>query len=226
MPPCRRFRYRARGSPVGSWWPFGRMILEVRLDMPAWKQAVAVACSILIGMFISAVILVACGVPPSQLVNEFASNVFDAQSLHAVLVQAAPLILVGIAASIGFRARFWNLGLEGQMVWGGIAATAVSIYHVGPEALRLPLMALFAMLAGMAWVAIPALLRLKFAVNEIISTLLLNYVATYCLYDLLYGPWKDLERTAFRTRRFTRTPSVCRISATASTRRCRSPLSW
>jgi len=144
------------GSPVGSWWPFGRMILEVRLDMPAWKQAVAVACSILIGMFISAVILVACGVPPSQLVNEFASNVFDAQSLHAVLVQAAPLILVGIAASIGFRARFWNLGLEGQMVWGGIAATAVSIYHVGPEALRLPLMALFAMLAGMAWVAIPA----------------------------------------------------------------------
>ena len=52
-------------------------------------------------------------------------------------------------------------------------------------------MALFAMLAGMAWVAIPALLRMKFAVNEIISTLLLNYVATYFLYDLLYGAWKD-----------------------------------
>jgi general nucleoside transport system permease protein len=171
--------------------PFGRMILEVRLDMPAWKQVVAVACSILIGMFVSAVILVASGVPPGELINEFASNVFDRQSFRAVLVQAAPLILVGIAASIGFRARFWNLGLEGQMVWGGIAATAVSIYHIGPEASRLPLMALFAMLAGMAWVAIPALLRMKFAVNEIISTLLLNYVATYCLYDLLYGAWKD-----------------------------------
>ena len=176
---------------LGGRRPFGRMILEVRLDMPAWKQVVAVACSIVAGMFISAVILVVSGVPPRDLVNEFASNVFDRQSFQAVLVQAAPLILVGIAASIGFRARFWNLGLEGQMVWGGIAATAVSIYQIGPEALRLPLMALFAMLAGMAWVAIPAFLRLKFAVNEIISTLLLNYVATYFLYDLLYGPWKD-----------------------------------
>jgi simple sugar transport system permease protein len=159
--------------------------------MPAWKQAAALGCSILVGMFISAVILIVAGVPAANLLGEFASNLFDEQSFHAVLVQAAPLILVGIAASIGFRARFWNLGLEGQMVWGGIAATAVSIYQIGPEPLRLPLMALFAMLAGMAWVAIPALLRMKFAVNEIISTLLLNYVATYFLYDLLYGAWKD-----------------------------------
>jgi general nucleoside transport system permease protein len=179
------------GSAGGGRWPFGRLILEVRLDMPAWKQAVAVACSIATGMFISAVILIVSGVPAGDLVSEFAGTVVDRQSFQAVLVQAAPLILVGIAASIGFRARFWNLGLEGQMVWGGIAATAVSIYQIGPAALRLPSMALFAMLAGMAWVAIPAFLRMKFAVNEIISTLLLNYVATYFLYDLLYGPWKD-----------------------------------
>jgi general nucleoside transport system permease protein len=170
---------------------FPRFVLEVRLDMPAWKQAIVIGCSIPIGMFISAVILVASGVPPVDLVSEFASNLFDAQSFHAVLVQAAPLILVGIAASIGFRARFWNLGLEGQMVLGGIAATAVSIYHIGPESLRLPVMALFAMAAGMFWVAIPAFFKLKFAVNEIIATLLLNYVATYLLYDLLYGSWKD-----------------------------------
>ena len=182
----------SRGDALGGGRrPFGRMILEVRLDMPAWKQVIAVACSILIGMFISAAILVVSGVPPRELASEFASNVFDRQSFQAVLVQAAPLILVGIAASIGFRARFWNLGLEGQMVWGGIAATAVSIYQIGPQTLRLPVMALFAMLAGMAWVAIAAILKLKFAVNEIISTLLLNYVATYFLYDLLYGAWKD-----------------------------------
>ncbi len=172
-------------------WSLPRFVLEVRLDMPAWKQALAVGCSILLGMLISALILIVAGVPPGELIREFASNVFDRQSLRAVLVQAAPLILVGIAAATGFRARFWNLGLEGQMVWGGIAVTAVSVYQIGPEPLRLPLMALFAMLAGMAWVAIPALLRMKFAVNEIISTLLLNYVATYFLYDLLYGAWKD-----------------------------------
>lgn len=168
-----------------------RFVLEVRLDMPAWKQAIVIGCSIVIGMFVSALILVVSGVPAIDLVSEFAGNVFDAQSFHAVLVQAAPLILVGIAASIGFRAQFWNLGLEGQMVWGGIGATAVSIYQIGPESLRLPLMAIVAMLSGMAWVAIPAFFKLRFSVNEIIATLLLNYVATYFLYDLLYGAWKD-----------------------------------
>ena len=172
-------------------WSRPRFVLEVRLDMPAWKQALAVGSSIVFGMLISAAILTVAGVPPADLVREFASNVFDWQSFQAVLVQAAPLILVGIAASIGFRARFWNLGLEGQMVFGGIAVTAVSLYQIGPEALRLPLMALAAMLAGMAWVTIPALLKMKFAVNEIISTLLLNYVATYFLFHLLYGAWKD-----------------------------------
>jgi general nucleoside transport system permease protein len=168
-----------------------RFVLEVRLDMPAWKQAVVLGASIIAGMSISAAILIASGVPAANLLNEFSGNLFDRQSFAAVLVQAAPLILVGVAASIGFRARFWNLGLEGQMVFGGIAATAVSIYQIGPEPLRLPLMAMFAMLAGVAWVALPAFLRMKFAVNEIISTLLLNYVATYFLYDLLYGSWKD-----------------------------------
>jgi general nucleoside transport system permease protein len=172
-------------------WAPPRFVLEVRLDMPAWKQVLAVGSSIVLGMLISAAILIFAGVPPSELAWEFASNVFDWQSFQALLIQAAPLILVGVAASVGFRARFWNLGLEGQMVFGGIAATAVTIYHFGPEALRLPLMALAAMLAGMAWVAIPALLRMKFAVNEIISTLLLNYVATYFLFHLLYGAWKD-----------------------------------
>ena len=178
-------------SAAGGRLPLPRFILEVRLDMADWQQAVIIGSSIVIGMFISAIILVISGVPAADLVSEFASNVLDAQSLHAVLVQAAPLILVGVGASIGFRARFWNLGLEGQMVCGAIAATAVSIYQIGPEWLRLPVMALSAMLAGMAWVAIPAFLKLKFAVNEIIATLLLNYVATYLLYDLLYGAWKD-----------------------------------
>jgi general nucleoside transport system permease protein len=171
--------------------PLPRFVLEVRLDIPAWQQALIIGGSIVIGMLVSAIILVISGVPAADLVSEFAGTVFDAQSFQAVLVQAAPLILVGVAASISFRARFWNLGLEGQMVWGGIAATAVPIYQIGPEALRLPVMALSAVLAGMAWVAIPAFFKLKFSVNEIIATLLLNYVATYFLFDLLYGAWKD-----------------------------------
>lgn len=85
-----------------------RFVLEVRIDMPAWKQALLIGCSTGLGMFVSMVILVLSGVPAANLAGEFAAIVFDAQSFHAVLVQAAPLILVGVAASIGFRARFWN----------------------------------------------------------------------------------------------------------------------
>ena len=168
-----------------------RITLEVRLQMPGWTQALIIGGSVLVGLAISVLILGMAGVPASELASEFANSILDAQSFHAVLIQAAPLILVGVAASIGFQARFWNLGLEGQMVWGGIAATAISLGHVGPDGSRLALMAVAAMLGGMMWVTIPATLKYWCKVNEIIATLLLNYVATLFLYNLLYGAWKD-----------------------------------
>jgi simple sugar transport system permease protein len=150
-----------------------------------------VLAAIAVGLAVSTAILAGAGVPPTELGSEFASSFMDAENLRAVLVQASPLILVGVAASLAFRARFWNLGLEGQMIFGGIASTAVSLWQIGPAILRLPLMALAAILAGAAWLLIPLVLRDRFKVNEIISTLLLNYVASYFLFDLLFGPWKD-----------------------------------
>src|SRR6202034_3367641 len=98
---------------------------------------------------------------PSSLLTEFVSTVADPQSIRAVLNQSAPLILVGIAASIAFRARFWNLGLEGQMIMGGIAATAISLGEFGSEDGRLFLLAIASALAGIAWVAIPLVLKLS-----------------------------------------------------------------
>jgi ABC-type uncharacterized transport system permease subunit len=168
-----------------------RFVLEIRESMPAWQQAVILALSVLCGAAISTVILVLAGVPASQLMSEFANTVADEQSIRAVVTQAAPLILVGIAASVAFQARFWNLGIEGQMVFGSIAATAVFLWHIGPDSLRLLLMACAAVIGGLIWSLIPALLKIFLRVNEIIATLLLNYVATYFLYDLLYGAWKD-----------------------------------
>jgi ABC-type uncharacterized transport system permease subunit len=71
-------------------------------NVPAWKQAVIIGCSILVALLICAMILIFSGVPAGGLLDEFAASVVDAKSFHAVLVQAAPLILVGVAASIGF----------------------------------------------------------------------------------------------------------------------------
>lgn len=178
----------ARSAP----WLGRRYALEVRQAMRWPWQALVLAVSVAVGCALSAAILVAAGVPAGNLVDEFVvQTVFDAQNARAVLFQAAPLILAGVGASVAFQARFWNLGLEGQMIWGGIGATAVSIWQVGPDSLRLVLMAGAAVACSVAWTAVPAWLKLRLGVNEIISTLMLDYIAANVLLHLLYGAWKD-----------------------------------
>ena len=98
--------------------------------MSPWRQALILACAVLVGLGISAALLVAAGVKPAALIDEFVVETFtDPENLHSVLFQAAPLIFVGVSAAVAFRVRFWNLGIEGQMIFGGIAATAVSVYQ-------------------------------------------------------------------------------------------------
>lgn len=173
-------------------WRLGRLNVEVRREAGFARQAVLLAASVTLGLVLSGLILVAAGVPSANLLDEFVvQTLFDGSNLHAVLFQAAPLVLLGLAASAAFRVRFWNLGLEGQMIFGGIGATAVSLAGLGPEWLRLPLMGLGAIAAGVLWTSVPALLKLRIGVSEIISTLLLNYVAMNFLLHLLYGAWKD-----------------------------------
>jgi simple sugar transport system permease protein len=82
------------------------------------------------------------------------------------------------------------------MIFGGIAATGVSIYAIGPESLRIVVMGVAAAAGGLFWVLLAVWLKMRFRVNEIIATLLLNYVATYFLFHLLYGAWQD-SKTAF-----------------------------
>jgi len=171
---------------------FGRINLEVRQSIPAWRQALILAGAVITGMAISAALLIAAGVKPRALLDEFVvETLTDSENLHSILFQAAPLIFVGVGAAVAFRVRFWNLGIEGQMIWGGIAATFVAFYEIGPPVARLPLMMLSAVLGGMAWIMVPTWLRLRLRVNEIITTLLLNYVALNFLLHLVYGPWLD-----------------------------------
>ena len=169
-----------------------RLRVMLRAEPTARHQLVVTLGAVAIGLAISALILVLAGVPAGKLFDEFILNtVFDPQSLSAVLAQATPLILVGVGAAIAFRVRYWNLGLEGQMICGSLAASAIELYDIGPLALRLPLMALAALSAGAVWALGPGLLSVRLKVSEVISTLLLNYVALNFLLHLLYGSWKD-----------------------------------
>jgi general nucleoside transport system permease protein len=173
----------------------GRLTLDMRQQLSPWKQAGFLAGSLAVGLAISIAALGVAGIAPATLFEELAGTL-NADSLRAVLVQAAPLMLVGLGASLAFRIGFWNLGLEGQMIFGGIAAAGISIYAIGPEPVRIVIMGLAAAAGGLAWVLLAVWLKLRFRVNEIISTLLLNYIATYFLFHLLYGAWQD-AKTAF-----------------------------
>jgi ABC-type uncharacterized transport system permease subunit len=169
-----------------------RYALELRQQTPWPLQALIITLALILGLAICTLILIMAGVPAGELLNEFVmQTVFDAQNFRAVLFQAAPMIMVGLAGCMAFRARFWNLGLEGQMIWGGIGATAISLFQIGPEFLRLPLMMLAALVCAVLWTLGPILLKLKWQVNEIISTLMLNYIAANFLLHLVYGSWKD-----------------------------------
>lgn len=171
---------------------FDRFNLEVRGHMPMPQQILVVAAGILFGLLVSALLLVASGVKPSGLLNEFVVAIFSSKrNVAAVLSYAAPLTIVGLSAALAFKARFWNIGIEGQVIFGAIGATVVANYDIGPPALRLVIMALAAIFAGMLWIALPLFLKVRLQVNEIISTLLMNYIAFNLLLHLLYGPWKD-----------------------------------
>lgn len=112
--------------------------------------------------------------------------------LAELTVKAAPLIMMGVALSIGFRANVWNIGAEGQFILGGICGGAVALYFYEVDAWYvLPLMTLAGVLGGMLWAAIPALLRTRFNANEILTSLMLTYVASLLLSLLVHGPLRD-----------------------------------
>jgi simple sugar transport system permease protein len=112
------------------------------------------------------------------------------------LTRATPLILTGLAAAVAFRARFYNIGAEGQLYLGALAAVAVGGLH-GGDGFGWPLPLLFAamwvaaMLAGGLWLALAALLRTRLAVDEVVTTLLLNFVVLLFVSWMLDGPMKD-----------------------------------
>ena len=115
-----------------------------------------------------------------------------AYGIGELLLKATPLILCGVGLALGFRASVWNIGADGQLTVGAIAGGCVALYFQDVEAVWLvPLMLLAGALGGMAWAAIPALLRTRFNTSEILVSLMLVYVAYLLLSYLVHGPLRD-----------------------------------
>src|SRR5918996_2428506 len=155
----------------------------------------AVALTVVAGFFI---FLLMGHDPFAALYHFFISPLTSLYGLSELGVKAAPLIIIGVGLAIGFRANVWNIGAEGQLTVGAIAGGGIALAFWGEAGVWiLPLMCLAGLFGGMAYAAIPAFLKTRLGVNEILTSLMLTYVATLLLSLLVYGPWKDPEGFGF-----------------------------
>ena len=115
-----------------------------------------------------------------------------------LLIKACPLILIAQGLAIGFKARIYNIGAEGQLIVGALAAGGVAIYMDGSDSAWVtPAMILAGAIGGGLWGALPAWLRTRFNAQETLTTLMLSYVASFLLSYLVSGPWRDPDGMNF-----------------------------
>ncbi|MDP6873097.1 MAG: ABC transporter permease [Alphaproteobacteria bacterium] len=142
--------------------------------------------------------------PLAVLYAFFIQPISSAYGLAELTVKATPLVLCAIGLSFGFRANIWNIGAEGQLTLGAIAGGGLALWAGdNASAWFLPAMIVASLLGGAAWAAIPAFLKTRFNANEILTSLMLTYVAILLLSYLVHGPWKDPDGYSFpQTRMF------------------------
>ena len=177
-----------------------RLVIEKRKSVSQTAKILVPILSFVFSLLFGAVLLVISGANPLHTYVAMLDGAFGGtRSLTETLLKAVPLMLTGLGVSIAFRMLFWNIGAEGQFVFGGVAAAYVALFiapHL-PSWGVLPLTILIGALAGAIWGAIPAVLRAYLDVNETITTLMMNYVAILWASHLFTGPWRDPEGYGF-----------------------------
>lgn len=149
--------------------------------------------SLFVTLIAGLVLFALLGVPVGPAFHAFfIEPVSTRYGLAELGVKAAPLIMIAVALSVGFRAQVWNIGAEGQLILGAICGAAVALYFYDVDAWYvLPAMIIASLFGGMLWALIPALLKTRFNVNEILTSLMLTYVAALLLSWLVGGPMRD-----------------------------------
>lgn len=176
----------------------GPFLLERRL-VPSPLVVLGVSLlAILAAMGAMAIIFSAYGVDPLRAYAVIARGTLGSRfGVMQMLRRAIPLLLCGVGLVLAFRSKFWNIGAEGQLLAGAVAASGVALFSGLPDPLLLPTMFGAGFLAGAVWGMIPALLKVKLQVNDVISTLMMNYIMIYIVAWLIHGPWKGPTMRGF-----------------------------
>ncbi len=174
-----------------------RIKVEPRLDEPSsWYPAAVSFGAIVIALILGGIVIAIAGGNPIASYLHIASASFgDFGVLSDTIVKATPIILTALACSIAFRMKLWNIGAEGQFIMGAWGASAIVLAPVLPTEssrwLFLPVMAIAGMAVGAIWGYIPGYLKAKFNVNEIISTLMMNYIAISWVNFWVFAVWTE-----------------------------------
>lgn len=149
--------------------------------------------SVILALIFCGIFIAANGMNPLTVYAKMLGGAFGTTfGITETLVKAIPLLLCGLGVAIAYRISVWNIGAEGQFVAGAMAATAVTVYWPSlPAYAAIPLMVALSMAAGGVWGLMTAIPRTHFQVNELITSLMLNYVALLALDYVVFGPWKD-----------------------------------
>ena len=154
--------------------------------------------AIVVALIAAGIFFQAYGVSPIRAYGDIIKGAFGSRlGLTETVRRAIPLLLCGVGLTIAFRALFWNIGAEGQLLIGATAATGVALFSGLPGPLLLPVMFLAGFAAGAFWGAIPAALKAKLGINDVITTLMMNYIAIYIVEWLIHGPWKGPTMRGF-----------------------------
>ena len=174
-----------------------RIRIEKRLAVvPSWYILWVSFLSVVVALLVGAIVIALAGGDPWASYVHIASASFgDIGVFSDTLVKAIPLMIVGLACSLAFRMRLWNIGAEGQFYVGAFGASAIVLIPVLPETaprwLFIPLMMAAGMAFGALWGFIPGYLKARFGVNEIISTLMMNYIAVAWNDFFIYAVWSE-----------------------------------
>lgn len=166
---------------------------EQRINQPRWLTWISPVILVAAALLVGAALLSLAGANPWQIYSRMAEQAFgSAYGWSDTTIKATPLILAGLGVSIAFRMKLWNVGAEGQLLIGAFMATGVALHWLPPETPRVIMLAAMAVagfVGGALWGFVPGLLKARLNVNEIITTLMLTYVAQHWNNFWVYGPW-------------------------------------
>jgi len=176
----------------------GWLTVERRPAPSAWVVFGISFAAIIAALVAAGIFFQAYGVSPFRAYGDILRGALGSElGLTETIRRMIPLLVIGIGLAVAFRALFWNIGADGQLLIGAVAASGIALFSGIPDPLLIPAMFLGGFLGGAAWGVVPAFLKARLGINDVITTLMLNYVAISIVEWLIHGPWKGPTMRGF-----------------------------